>query len=114
MNKENIKNFVINHEKGITNAIIIGGCVLSCFAGAAICNRINASKNLGESGELIIKILRDAREQYGENAHVIGGVCEQLGWEDLGKLGETMIQSVDVSDTTFTHFIAIGKPVELK
>lgn len=94
----------------------IGAGVLMVVGGAIgwkLCDKVKIGDNPIVSHDIIKHVLKDGHEVYGETGtyvKVFGAIYgEGLKPEELGCLGETIVNNQDYHDgMEFTHFVAIG------
>lgn len=115
--KEKIKSFIKEHEKEIKITAGVGLAVICGVTGYKLCCKVNGL----EKGRYLIKdksinfLFDDVDNKYDkEIARVAAWRDEPLKPDDLGKLGELMKSLGCDNEPRFTHFIAIGAPMEDK
>ena len=112
--KEKMLSFIKQHKKPIVIAGTAVAGVLGGLVGWKLCSEVKlGSSSVIAENEHIVGVIVDAIKTHGPNTAVFtGDDTGPIKVSDLGKLGEAIVSCGGVDDDTFTHFIAIGKPIE--
>lgn len=108
---EKTKNFIDDHRKEITTAVVTATVVAGCAVGIHLGRKYNLLKCLERNDAMntIYRVLKDIPD--GTKVRVYGGIFDRgVVPNELGEIGKDMIaRGADEFGDAFTHFIAIKK-----
>ena len=113
MTKKNVKDWLKEHEQAMWH---IAGLALGAGIGIGylvITHRFRHSKDYVVQDETVKYILKRADKLEGMVSVTGAVVPDSFTVDQLGELGRLMADN-NCSDTGWTHFIAIGKPINTK
>lgn len=106
MKKEKVKKFWKEHQTEIVAGIASG---LTFLIGYGVCMHDMKKANAVIVNDSIRKVLFDSHDKHGSTVGLFTGITTNpVKPDDLGKLGEVMMELDTPKDAGFTHFIAIG------
>ena len=116
MEKGKFKEYWKDHKKEIliTAAGVVVGAGLVWLGYECCARKYDLRNSFLVSQDSAKNVLLDAVDKY-DNACIFGGIYEQgLGLDKLGELADGIkaIGENVPEDINFTHFIAIGNPIE--
>ena len=116
--KTTIKDFAVEHKKGLTRVCHAGLALSGIWLGWKACGIFKIGNGVVVGDPSSVAVIRDAASRYSNHMYIFSTAIkngDELKVEDLGKLGEMIVETAKeqgVGVTEFSHFIALGKPIK--
>lgn len=113
--KGTAKTFIEEHKTGLIIAGSVGLVVLSGFVGWKMCDKVLSGKYLMmKRGNNITDTLISMKADFPDTqaSFIRTNINEGFKINDLGKLGEVMMECGAPGDSDMTHFILVGPAVK--
>lgn len=116
--KTTIKNFAVEHKTGLMKVAITGVGLSGIWLGWKACDIFKIGNGVVVGDPSSVAVIRDAVSRYSNHMYIFNTAIkngDELKVEDLGKLGERILETAKEQGagvTEFSHFIALGKPIK--